>query len=268
MHEDRLDISRAVLDWHKDRLTEINGNLELTTDIPMQAGMAGSTALVVATLGAVNALLDIKMNPWLLAETARKIENRIMGIICGFQDQHMAVFGGLNFMDFSGKESLNQRNVEPLAVIEPLAAFVPAPPLIAAHTGVKHHSGAVHTTPRQRWLSGEAAVTSGYSRIADLAHLAKRALLEEDWPTLGNLMNENHKITASLGGSGEANERLIQSAREAGAYGAKLAGAGGGGTIVVLADNLDEVIAALRAAGSDHIMFPTPSPGLTVEQLS
>ena len=51
----------------------------------------------------------------------RRIEARIMGVTCGFQDQHMAVFGGLNYMDFAGKETLLQKEDEPLATIEPTA---------------------------------------------------------------------------------------------------------------------------------------------------
>ncbi|MEP6755945.1 MAG: hypothetical protein ABJA67_10630 [Chthonomonadales bacterium] len=265
MHGDKLDIARAVLAWYKDRFRDITGTIELTTDIPMQAGMAGSTSLVVATLGAVNRLLQIEMSPWQIAESARKIENRIMGVMCGFQDQHMAVFGGLNYMDFAGKEQLQVSEDELFATIEPLADYVQPLGLIAAHTGVAHHSGTVHTSPRQRWLNGDRDVIGGYKQIAGLARKAKKALLNGDLALLGEYMNANHAITASLGGSGEANERLISAAREAGALGAKLAGAGGGGTILVLATNRDEMIAALKAAGSDRIMFPTPSPGLKIE---
>src|SRR6185369_17089677 len=127
----------------------------IETEIPMRAGMAGSTALLAAIVGVLDAYLDLNQNPYALAETTRKIESRIMGIVCGLQDQHMAVFGGLNFMNFAGKEMLEQSDDEPLATIEPLAARVPHPPLVLAHTGIQHHSGTVHKSPRERWLAGE-----------------------------------------------------------------------------------------------------------------
>ena len=76
---------------------------------------------MVAVLGAVLERIGVEMDRYQIAETARKIEYRIMGITCGFQDQHMAAFGGLNYMDFRGKESLEQRDDEPLATVEPLA---------------------------------------------------------------------------------------------------------------------------------------------------
>jgi mevalonate kinase len=99
------------------------------------------------------------------------------------------------------------------AAVEPLAAYVPALPLIAAHAGVKHRSGDVHKSPRVQWLEGDRAVVGGYEQIVRLARLGKRALLERDWRRLGALMNENHRIVAELGGSGPANERLIEAGR-------------------------------------------------------
>ena len=77
-------------------------------------------------------------------------------------------------------------------------------------------------------------------------------------------MNENHALTAELGGSGPANETLIAAARNAGAYGAKLAGAGGGGTIIALTDQPERVGAALMEAGAERLLTPRPVPGLTV----
>jgi galactokinase/mevalonate kinase-like predicted kinase len=263
---DTLDIARAVLTYFGIQRPDPPFALQMSTRIPMQAGMAGSTALVVAAVGALDAWFDWRMHPWAIAETARKVESRTMKVLCGFQDQHMAVFGGLNFMDFRGKESLEQLDSEPLATVEPLAPYAPAVPLLAAHTGVRHHSGTVHRTPRQRWLDGEPLVVDAYERLARLARLAKRALLAGDWPALGALMNENQSIVSSLGGSGEANDRLIRAARDAGAYGAKLAGAGGGGTILVLTDRLDHLARVLLAAGAESIWRPSPGEGLTVRR--
>ena len=290
LQNDKLDIARAALTFFAIDPATAKFSLMLSTDIPMRAGLAGSTALLGAIVGALDAHLQRHQNRYDLAETTRKIEARVMGIVCGLQDQHMAVFGGLNFMDFAGKQELEQRDDEPLATIEPLALWLREegsreregkeresreeeskhsgsrawPPLLLAHTGVQHHSGAVHKSPRQRWLAGEALMRDSYIQIAALARRGKRALVTEDWNTLGALMNENHRLVADLGGSGPDNDRLIEAARRAGAYGAKLAGAGGGGTILALTHDLDGVGAALMAAGAERLLVPTPQPGLTV----
>jgi len=107
----------------------------------------------------------------------------------------------------------------------------------------------------------------GYERITELARMGKKALLMQDWPTLGHLMNENHAIQRALGGSGESNERLIAAALEAGALGVKLAGAGSGGTIIALwpwedATSLKE---ALRVAGASATYRLDIQPGAIVE---
>jgi mevalonate kinase len=136
--------------------------------------------------------------------------------------------------------------------------------LLLAHTGVQHHSSAVHSSPRQRWLNGEPLFRSTYTEIAGLARRGKRALIEGDWIKLGALMDENHRLVAQLGGSGLENDRLIAAARSAGAWGAKLAGAGGGGTIIALTDDPEKVGAALLAAGAKCLLHPLPQPGLTV----
>ena len=264
MRGDKLDIARAALTFLQVNPETQKFALHLRTDIPMRAGLAGSTAMLAALVGALDAYLDLNLSPYHLSETMRKIEARVMGVVCGFQDQHMAVFGGLNFMDFAGKQSLEQRDEEPLATVEPLAALCPAPPLLLAHTGVQHHSGTVHQSPRQRWLAGEPLVVRHYETIGKMAIPGKRALIARDWQTLGALMNENHALIAELGGSGPANETLIAAARNAGALGAKLAGAGGGGTIIALTENPEQVGAALMAAGAERLLTPRPVAGLTV----
>lgn len=261
---DGFDLARAVLRSFGIDPATAGHRMRMSTEVPVQSGMAGSSALIVAVAGAVCRWHGISMDPWSLAETARRIECDGMGILCGLQDQHMAVFGGLNYMDFAGKAQLEQRDDEPLATIEPLAPHIGAVPLIAVHTGIRHHSGNVHRSARDRWLAGEDDVVRGYAEIARLARLGKRALLRRNWLQLGALMNENHAIVAGLGGSAPANDRLIMAARAAGAYGAKLSGAGGGGTVVALAEDPDAVAQAMLDAGGERVFLPAPGPGLTV----
>jgi galactokinase/mevalonate kinase-like predicted kinase len=261
---DKLDIARATLTYFQIDPATARFTVSQSTEIAMQSGMAGSTALIVSLVGALDRFFGWKMHPWAIAETARKIEYRVMKVLCGLQDQHMAVFGGLNFMDFARKERLEQRDDEPLATVEPLHRYCPDVPLLAAHTGIKHHSGTVHKSPRERWLAGEKLVVETFETLGALARLGKRALLDRDWATLGALMNENHRLVANLGGSGPANDHLIETARKAGAWGAKLAGAGGGGTILVLTDKPDDIGRRLLDAGADRLFFPQPRAGLTV----
>jgi len=268
LRHDYLDVARAVLlalEVEPGRTPPFH--MSADTQIPMQAGLAGSTAILAALVGCVLAHLHLCLNSYQAAELVRRIEYDVLGIVCGFQDHYMATFGGLNFMDFRGKSSAQtQDDATPFATVEPLQSYVAQDlPLLLAHTGVKHNSGSVHQSPRERWLAGEPAVVNGYQEVECLARRAKRALLSGDWNTLADLMNRNHAIVRDLGGSGPSNEALIAAALSGGAGGAKLAGAGGGGTILALTLCPARTERALLEAGAEQILRPQSSPGLTVE---
>ncbi len=264
---DRFDIPRAVLDYL--HLPALNCRISYDSDIPLQSGMAGSTALVVAMLAAIMQWMGETSNLYRLAERARYIELNYLKVVCGYQDAYMCTFGGLNYMDFRGKQYYRDIEAELFATIEPLHPHVRTLPFVLGYTCIRHSSSAVHKPLRERWLDGEPLVVRSYERISEIARLGKKALLMGDWELLGQLMNENHAIQKDLGGSGEANDRLIKAALAAGAWGAKLAGAGSGGTIIVLwpHDDITPLEEALRAAGAAAIYRPQVVPGVQWRQL-
>lgn len=259
---DLLDLSRAVVRGIGGELPR--AHVRLRSEIPLQSGMAGSTALVVALLRSVLAWRGEDAPPHALAERAREIERTEMGVTCGYVDQYMSVFGGYQFVDFRGKSPEGSWRTEPFATLEPLEAPVP---FVLAFTGVRHSSDSVHRPVRERWLAGDREVVEGYARCSEIGQLGKRALLLGDWKELGALMDENHAIVRALGASGESNERLIEAALLAGALGAKLAGAGDGGTIVALWPEPDRapLEAALREAGAVALYLPEPVDGVRLE---
>jgi galactokinase/mevalonate kinase-like predicted kinase len=267
LKQDRFDCARAVLNFL--RLREQPVSIEVETTVPVQAGLAGSTAILTAMVVALREWLgQPSLEKHLLAETVRVIELHYLEIQCGYQDQYMTVFGGLNFMDFRDKEFYRDLKHEVFAAIEPLEGLVTELPIILAHTGHQRVSGRVLRPIRERWEQGDRLVHDGYRRIAELARLGKRSLIERDWETVARLMNENHRIQQSLGASGEINDQMIAVALEHGALAAKLAGAGGGGTIMALAPEPDRVVAALQAAGASRILKPTPSNGVRIDDAS
>jgi len=263
--DEALGLGRAVL--RALGLERPPFSVSYGSEIPRQSGMAGSTALVVALVHAVDTWFGRARSRSQLAETAREIEARGMGIQCGFVDQYACSHGGLRHVDLRGK-SFEECDPAPFATVEDLGADVSALPFWLAYTGVRHSSDGVHRPLRARWLAREAAVVDGYERIAQLGVLGKSALQRGDWAALGACMNENHAIQRDLGGSGESNERLIAAARKAGALGAKLAGAGDGGTIVALwtAADAAPLEAALRGAGAAALFRPAIVRGVSVDR--
>jgi galactokinase/mevalonate kinase-like predicted kinase len=263
---DRFDLVRAILDYM--RLPPLNCRVQYGSEIPARSGMSSSTALVVAVLQALLAWQGEYLNRYQLAERARHIELNYLRIVCGYQDAYMCTFGGLNYMDFRGKQFYRSAEAELFATVEPLGSHVQDLPFVLGYTGVQHSSDEVHRPLRERWLDGEALVVKSYERITEIARQGKKAILQQDWPQLGRLMNENHAVQRDLGGSGESNERLIASALEAGAPGAKLAGAGSGGTIIALWpwEDTSPLEKALCAAGACEIYRPEVAPGATIEK--
>lgn len=261
-----FDIAKSVIRYL--RIADKRFRLEGTSEIPLRSGLAGSTAMLAAVFSSVCKFLGKKMSRYECAETIRYIELNYMDIQCGYQDQYMTVFGGLNYIDFRTKEVYRDLSEEAYATVETLADFVDELPFVVVHTGVQRISGSVLRPVRERWLDGDPVVVEGYREIGELARQGKKALIRKDWEGLGALMNRNHEIQQELGASGEVNDRYIELARKSGALGAKLAGAGGGGTIIALHHNPEKLIEVFRKEGNPRIMFLDPQPGLTIEETS
>ena len=278
--DDGLDVVRAVARFlGRERLT---AHIHVRTDVPVQCGLAGSTAVLSSLLAGALHVLGDEPAPdhpqyrYLLAEMVRTVELNFLKVQCGYQDQYMTVFGGLNCMDFRGKEFYRTLDQEFFATIEPLGHLTADLPLVVISTGLRRVSGHILKPVRDRWLEGDPAVRRGYREIAELARLGKRALLTREWRTFARLMNRNHAIQRDVGASGERIDEAIDLARHAGAWGAKLAGAGGGGSILILhpdfagqtADALsthpitEQVSARYPRA---RLILPTPCPGVTCE---
>lgn len=263
LHGDEFDIPKTVL-----KHLELAGarlELRLSSSIPYRAALAGSSAMYAAVFGALAAFKGVSFGSYETAEHLHFMESCLLRMRCGYQDHYMTVFGGLNCIDFRGKEHSKPLKEEIYATVEPLGPYVNELPFIVANTGVQRVSGAILKPVRERWEAGESLVVEGYTRAAELGRLGKKALLAEKWSELGRLMNENHAIQQRIGASGEANDRLIAAALNAGAEGAKLAGAGGGGTIIALATDPEPVVGALRSAGATLILSLGIHPGLQID---
>ena len=224
------------------------------SDVPRQSGMGGSSLFVLLTLAALRAFYDLdplRHNDYLLAELTQRVECQELGIMCGFADRYVPLFGGLAYMDFRGKLYHKPIKEERYVTYERLDDYVPHLPLVIAYTGIVRDSGDVHGCLRPRYLEehecyqaqgGEPPfMVRVMEEVGATAWRGKIALLEGDWETFGALMNENHRLVNEMmhycgfdEGAGWANNLLIETALAQGALGAKLTGAGGGGSVFAL----------------------------------
>ncbi len=231
-------------------LAEARVELRCWSDIPPSAGLSSSSALLVAALRAVDAWLGRQPHPHRFAEQAREIEFSRMGITCGFQDFYATTFGGMTYLDFRGKQHWRGPEVDPFATVEPLLDVSEELPLVLANTGRQRDSGATHRPLRARWLEGDEAVRAAMRALTAAARETKRHVLDRDWPAVGEAMNGAHRRVAAIGASGGAVDALTALARRLGARGAKLAGAGLGGTIIALHDDPPWLARELTARGA------------------
>ncbi len=257
----------------RERLRERGGiRIATWTDVPRQSGLGGSSLLVLLALAGLRAFYELDPhthNDYVLAELAQRVEARELGITCGYADRYVPLFGGLAYVDYRGKLRQRPLGQEPFATYERLDRWVPDLPLVVVFTGVERDSGDVHRVMRARYLEefavrrrrGPASfMVEAMRRVGETAWRGKIALLERDWERFGKLMVENHRLVDEImtycglpGGAGTASNRLIEAALEAGALGAKLTGAGGGGSVFALARPGEEegLAAALEAAATD-----------------
>jgi galactokinase/mevalonate kinase-like predicted kinase len=239
--------------------------VEWETEVPRSSGLAGSTALLAATVACIQSARGEDSQSFFsanFAELVRDIELREANVVCGYQDAYMVVHGGLRGIDFAGKHPINSG---PLGRVTD--AQLPGSFLLVT-TGVERLSGSVHGPMRDRWLAGEKQVVDA---MVELTKMARDAYQGVDEFELAKAMQRNFEIVQGLGGSGESIDQLVQDCLTNGAKAAKLAGAGMGGTVIALCDDPHELRQRLAKIGYNRFLHPQVSaegrePGIRAEQ--
>jgi len=232
------------------------------TDVPPSSGLGGSSVLLLAVLAALRAFYGLdarRWNDYVLAEIAQRAEEQDLGVVCGFADRYAPLFGGLAYVSYHGKLWHAPLGEEPYATYELLGVRAPALSFVIATTGVTRHSGAVHGPMRARYLEerrrGDGALVALARLMGETAWRGKIALLAHDLAGLGRQIDRNQELVDDMmaacgfsAGAGAEVRDLVAAARRAGALGAKLTGAGGGGAVFALPppDRVEPLADALR----------------------
>lgn len=219
----------AVFDLRSDEL-----RIHVDLSIPVGAGLGSSAAMATALARGAAELrnLDISSARKLVDRAVEASEAVFHGKPSGI-DQRAA--SGQGFFSFRrGDDALH---IEPLEVPDfrwVVARVAPSPPTSEMVASV----AAMREEKRE-------SLTSVFDDIGSIAERGAAALRQGRWSRVGELMNRNQVLLASLGVSSPALDRACEAARQAGALGAKLTGAGGGGCILAAAGNehgVDEVL--------------------------
>jgi mevalonate kinase len=227
-------------------------DIEINSTVPVAAGLGSSAAVVSAVTASVGALLNVKVSKEDVFRITYEAEKIVHGTPSGI-DPAISTFGGtLLFQMDTG--------FKPLDVKMDI-------PLIIGDTGVERSTRVQVEKVRD--------IHEKYPRVVEPIMLAAReivlkameALKENSLETLGDLMNINHALLYGLGVSDESLEWLINAARKAGALGAKLTGAGGGGCMIALTKNeeVSEVLEAIQRAGGRPFIAKKTDEGVKIE---
>jgi D-glycero-alpha-D-manno-heptose-7-phosphate kinase len=235
---------------------EFNGGAPLAVsvttavDAPMGSGLGSSSALVVALIEAYRTFLDLPLARYDVAHLACDIERRDLDLAGGRQDQYSAAFGGINYLEFlrDGEVIVN-----PLRFSEGVVAELESS-LAVCFSGQSRESDTIIRQQNAGLDGGSAEVLEAMHQLRQDAADMKRAIMQGDIGRVAELLERSWlaKKRTAPGVSTPRIEALESAARAAGAIGAKVSGAGGGGFMmfVVPTERRYRLITALSEQGA------------------
>ncbi len=230
------------------KLGQMNVSVDISSDLPVGSGLGSSAAVTIATLAAINAELGLGYNNEELAKMGHEIEREVQGAASP-TDTFVSVFGGV--VEIPSRKQLDMLECG----------------IVIGNT----NKGA---SPKKtaRLVKQVASLKKEYPDIIDpiirtIGSFAKKGevlISKKDYNSLGKLMNVNHGLLDGLGVGTAELSALVYAARDAGAFGAKITGAGGGGCMVALTDSPDAVAEAIKGVGGRAIITSFTSQGVTI----
>jgi glucuronokinase len=206
-------------------LHDRNFSVRYQTNIPQQVGMAGSSAIIVATLRGLMDFYGVAIPLEVQPSLVLAVEREDLGIAGGLQDRVIQVYEGLVYMDFDSQRECIVDGYKCYAY-EPLDPALLPPIYVAYNNQLSEPTEVFHNDIRGRYNRGEEQVVNAMKHFAGLAAQAREALLNREAERLGKLMNENFDTRRSIYNLPPWQVQMVEVARRCGAS-AKFAGSGG-----------------------------------------
>lgn len=215
-----LKYVKAVYARLADRLNQ-GFNLTIHSDIPVSAGLSSSTALCIASIRALQQLAGTSHTVDEIAELSFQIERYDLDVECGRMDQYAIAYGGVTYI-----QTGDDAGVERLAIS--------SLPILVADTQEAHDTQALQKWLRRRIAENDPGLMGPLMQVVDLVEEGREAILQNDLEGLGAIMDRQQELELAMGTSTDRLEGFCRAARDAGAWGAKQMGAGGGGCMIAL----------------------------------
>jgi D-glycero-alpha-D-manno-heptose-7-phosphate kinase len=244
---DRIDELQHELIREGLKLVGTDGGIEITSisDIPSQGtGLGSSSTYTVGLLNALYAYIGRSAGAQRLAEEACKIEIERCGKTIGKQDQYIAAYGGLQYIQFNPDGSVF---VDPV-ICSPATKARLQNSLLLLYTGMTRSADDV----LREQSSNTRTDTARRQALRTMAHQARelsKALSQGDLDAFGEILHDGWKLKRTLASriTNTDIDNWYATAREHGALGGKLLGAGGGGFLLLFApqERHEAILAAL-----------------------
>jgi D-glycero-alpha-D-manno-heptose-7-phosphate kinase len=236
-------------------------DLVLYSNAPPGSGLGASSAMMVALIGVLKEFASVPLTDYELAEMAHTIEREELGIRGGRQDEYAAVFGGFNYIELRGDHVI----VNPLRVANDTVLELEHN-LLLCYTGNTRQGDHIIEDQTRRFVEGDADAVAGLNAQKELARQLKDALLQGRLGDFGELLDSAWQTKKLLSPriSNDHIDELYAQAREAGAIGGKVAGAGGGGYLLLYCgdDRKHAVAARMQELGASVSDFAFEGSGL------
>jgi D-glycero-alpha-D-manno-heptose-7-phosphate kinase len=213
-------------------------DLFLASEIPPGTGLGSSASVCVNLLKTLTTYLHRPLSKYDLAEKAFYIARSVLGKNIGKQDEYAAAFGGLNYFVFDRDGSATAEAMKiSSAVLDELHGR-----LLLFFTGAAHNSWNILKEQEASTRHGTGAPVEALHEIKALAAEMREALLREDLHRLGELLHlgwmAKRRVSAKI--SDARIDALYGLARDRGAVGGKITGAGGGGFLLLYCEPLHQ----------------------------
>lgn len=219
------------------KLDNKNFTIEYNTTIPRQVGLAGSSAIITATMKALMKFYNVSIKEEFLPTLILSVEQEELGINAGLQDRVIQVYEGCVFMDFE-KSFVDKHQ---FGKYERLDSSKLPKLYLAYKTELSKVSGTVLNNIKERYYKGEALVIDTLQEIGECAENAKKAIQNQNYKELNRLIDLNFDLRCKIMNITDSNMELVNTARACGAS-AKFSGSGG--AIIGMYEN-DEVLRRL-----------------------
>lgn len=229
-------------------------NIEVRSTMPVGAGLGTSAAVAVATVASYAYALGYELSQREIAKLGHRTELEVQGAASPM-DTSIATYGGTLY--------IKPRTGEP--IIEHLK-LKNEYPIVIGYVERKSTTKELVAKVKRLKRKREEIISTIIRLIGKVTEEAKKALLKGNVVEVGELMNINHGLLDALGVSTKELNDLVYAARQAGALGSKLTGAGGGGCMIALAPGrIAEVSTAISIIGGAPMDTQISAKGVTVE---